>query len=66
MEKPLLVTVIETVTLCDDASVIVAAHVPAFTPVTVRVQLGPEPLVAENVAIGEPPPQLFVCENVPL
>jgi hypothetical protein len=66
MLKPLLVTEIETVTCCASESVKVAVQVPGFTPVTVTFQSGPAPLAAEKVAIGEPPPQLLACVNVPV
>ena len=41
-------------------------HVPAFAPETMSVQVGPEPLAAANVAIGEMPAQLLVWVNVPV
>jgi hypothetical protein len=65
MLKPLLVTVMDAVTCCANESVKVAVHVPGFEPVTVTFQVGPGPFAALNVAMGEVPPQLLVCVNVP-
>jgi hypothetical protein len=64
--NPLLVTVIGSVTCCADASVKVARHVPGLTPVTVTFHVGPDALDAENVAIGEFPPQLLLSLKVPV
>ncbi len=46
------------------APVNVIAHVPPLSAVIVTVHVGPAALVAENAAIGEAPPQVFVCEIV--
>ncbi len=65
MVKPLVVTVIEAVCCWPFASLKTALHVPPVSAVTVTVQLGPDPLAAENEAMPFVS-QLLVWLNVPV
>lgn len=66
MMMPLVVTLIVALVDWPDPPLNVAEHVPPLAAVTTRFQLGPLPLLAENVAIGVVPPHVFVCESVPV
>jgi hypothetical protein len=54
MMPPVVVTPMFVVTRCPLLSAKVAAQVPAATPVTVKVKLGPLPLLGATVAIVPP------------
>jgi len=65
MVKPLVVTVMDAVCCWPLESLKTALHVPPVSAVTVTVQLGPEPLAAENDAMPLEA-QLLVWLSVPV
>ena len=60
---PVVVTPIVAVTCCPFVSAKVAVQLPALTPVTVKVKLGPAPLLGVIVAIVL---QVSLSVNVPV